>query len=280
MLSIIISSYKRLHLLKRTLYSLNKNRPEMDIEVVIADELSGESPQILEELRKYDFKWKYIECDVKEFEAKTGLKKYYNNAAWTYNIGLVQSEGKLIGVLGNDIILYRNAVEQLIDAAINSGVEDYIAFSSTYNTHKNLITALDEYGTNLKEEDIQWCYNNLPLHTPYIKSDVNNYFSISPKQTLMKINGWRAEYINGIACEDSCVSRRIHFIPNSKKFVVGTSITFHQWHESKQFESDKGFWNEGVERNRKLFYNFDGNYYCKQPWPIGEQGVRKIIKNF
>src|SRR5258705_168414 len=102
-LSFIVASFKRLPFIRRTLYNLNKQNIKIPFEVVIGEEITAETPLLLEELRKYSFPWTVVMCDAAKYEAKFGVKKYWNNPSWTYNCALRNVTGTLSCVLGNDI---------------------------------------------------------------------------------------------------------------------------------------------------------------------------------
>lgn len=276
-ISIIISNYKRLHLLRRTLYALSINQPNIPWELVLVNEENDESWANFNELEKYSFDWTFICHDTKTFEQKTGIKKYYNNPSLSYNIGLNHAKGKFICVQGDEVIVIGPTYDNIYECAKNIE-EDFILYTTTLNCPQEILDKIGDYGEKLNWEQIQQCAQ-YPLQTPSMKTLVNNYLSMTKRETLIKINGWPEKRLRGIATEDSSVSNWIIGLPNSKHKVLDCTLTLHQAHESKQFEQDKTFWDKGVAINRKDYYETLNDGRNNQSWPIGTHALKQIRTN-
>lgn len=272
-ISILISSFKRLPYFRRTLYSIAANPPNVHFEVVISEELNEETPQILNELKKYSFDWCFVTHDITKFEEATGLKKYHNSPVLSYNLGFKQCRGDFICMMGNDIIVGPNAFNNLLNTKI--GAENYIVYSTTINCPQWILSEIGEYGENLSIFHIH--QSGPVLQSPQIRSGVNNYLSLTPKSTINKIKGWNTLYLQSIAAEDSCFTRRIKTIPNSIECYMDNAISLHQDHPSPR---GSAFWDEGVRIARERYHNWDGKYYLEQEWPISDIGLKDVIKNY
>lgn len=277
-LSILISSYKRLEYLRRTLYSIKRNEPFLSYEVVIVDEESDESSLILEELRSYDFNWKYIKYKNDDLESLTGLKKYYNCPVLAYNIGLKHSSGQYLATIGNDIIIFSQSLNNLLYEGQQLGDKDFILYSTTYQCPKYILDRIGDRGQDITWSDVTEC-SKFVMQSKQVKALVNNYLSLTPKKTLNKIQGWRTSLFESIAADDSDVSRRIMAIPGSYHNYLDNVVSLHQEHPSSQKDNVE-FWNEGVRRSRLIYNNWDGNYVCEQEWPITYDRNCEIITNY
>lgn len=256
-LSVIISSYKRLPFIRRTLYSLNKHQPPCEWQVVVAEEVSDETPLLINELKKYGFNWKVIFCEQEKFEQKYGYTKVYNNPSWTNNVAWKHSGGELIATLGNDIIIAPNCFESLF-AAIPQAPH-YILYTTTYNCPKHILDNIGDYSERFHLEHVNICAR-WPLQTLNMKTLVTNYMSLTPKITWDMVNGYDENFCKSIAAEDSDFSRRIMAISGSKNRVVEEAITIHQEHPTPQ-NTDKEFWDTGVAKARAYYYGLNESEY-------------------
>lgn len=278
-LSIIVSSYKRLEYFRRTLLSLSYNWPSFaKTQLIVCEEHSDQSQIILQELQKYSFPWKFILCDLKRFEEKTGIKKYYNNASWCYNVGVKNADGRQVCIIGNDIIVLPKALDRLIEYGNSFEPYDYIIYSSTYNCPQYILEKIDSECNYISL--YQYLANEAQvMQSPEYRTMVNNYLSLTKLETLNKIHGWDIQYTKSIGAEDSCVSRRILAIPNTKHLIVPDAISIHQDHPSAQ-KDNQDFWDKGVKIARERYHNWDGSYICEQEWPITYDSEFQIIKNY
>lgn len=282
-ISIIVSSYKRLNLFKRTLYSLDINTPNCSFELVVADELSDESDLIVKELEKYKWPWKVIQCEYEAFEKLTGIKKT-GNPSWTNNVAWKNSSGKIIATLGNDILIVGDAINHLIDYVTPDDGIDYIVYSSTYDLTKEITESIGEYGEKFTERQL---YSRLgyPSNSNELKTGVTNYLSISPRQTWDKLDGYCEFYMRGLAAEDSSFTKRVGLIPNSLIKIKDWALTFHQYHGgiSQYYDDrkDKESWEALANINRAYYHSeMDDQIKNPQTWPVGFCENFKIISNW
>lgn len=270
MISILFSSYNRLDLFKRCLFSIRKNPPPEAFELVVADESSTED--ILGLLKTFrDMNWKFIRIDPKKIEEKLGVKKFYNNPAVTNNIAFKYSSGSKIFLMGNEMIVWKNAFAKMI-SDIPKNKAFYLILSTTFDIPEKLVNVLDEFGTNLREDMVAYC-SHFPLQDRSYMSNVTNYLSLCNRTSWEMLDGYDERYFGGIACEDSDFYRRFKTIPGSY-VSISDAITLHQYHGGmtryytpKNIDMSK--WNEGLVQNRKKFYNWDGKYKNPQGWFSG-----------
>lgn len=283
-ISILISSYNRLKLFKRTLFSIVKNKPLFPFELVIADD--GSTQDILSELHQFDklLRWKFIKVDTEEFTKRTGLVKFHNNPALTNNIAFKHSEGEYIFTMGNEVIAYANAFNQMLDTVSTLKHNNYLILSKTYDVPQEVLNELDEYGSNLTEPMVWYC-RKWPLADQDYKSDVTNYLSLTSRQVWLDIKGYDERYCGGIACEDSDWVRRFRTLPNAE-IIRCNSISLHQFHGGRtRYYSpvERGMnetkWDEGLQKNRKIYHEWNGQTKNPQAWEYGLYGVKEVITN-
>ncbi len=276
--SIIISSYNRLPLLKRTLYSIEKNPPGCEYEVVVVDD--GSTDDILSELKKRNFLWKFIEVDTEFFTLETGVKKFFNCPALTNNIGYRYSDPRsdLIFLQGNEVIAREGCYNNLIKEYENSKNDKNIIVSTTFDLSKNCVEKLDEYGTNLTHVATR----NWPLQSKSYRSDVTNYISLCSKKLWEEIKGYDERYLGGISSEDSDFVRRCRKA-GGNTVVSDSAISYHQYHGGKTcyYEPNpsvitKERFAEGVKHNHFIYHNWTGEAENPQIWPWGEYGVLTV----
>lgn len=286
--SIIIASYNRKNLFKRCLYSIAARGPSIPYEVVVVDDGSVDDIEGL--LRKFtvNFPWKLVKFDAAAYEAKTGLKKFFNNPSVTYNIGFKQCSptSDKIFLMGNEVIAWGNAFDKLIDDAPKNN-EPYIVFSTTYDTPQEVLDKIDAYGQHLDQVLIDKYCKPFPLQDLGYKSEVVNYLSLSSRGTWEQIGGFDERYYAGIACEDSDFVRRIRRCPYGK-LIWSEGITLHQYHGGMtryyqplpaNITMDR--WNEGLAINRAVFAQWDEKSKLKKVFDheFGTLGVGKVVTN-
>lgn len=283
-LSILISSHNRLGLLRRTLWSLTYRPPNVAFEVVVADD--GSEDDILSLLRDEFascFPWVFVRVNVPEFEAATGVKRYFNNPALTNNIAFRHSRGDLVALMGNEIIVWKKCFDRLL--ADIPQEEDWLRFSTTYDLGQRWLDRLDMYGANLSDH-IGKQAEVSPLHSQHYRSDVTNYLSVSPRSVWERLGGYDERYLGGISSDDSDFVRRARTL-GVRTSIVTDAITFHQYHQGKTMYYDpppevitRECWDEGVRRNHAIYHAWNGSHHNPQPWPWGTFGVVEVINNF
>jgi glycosyltransferase involved in cell wall biosynthesis len=284
MLSILISTYNRVKLFRRTLWAVANRPPSAPFEVIVADEMSTED--VLSELKAYSsvFSWTFIRVDPEEFTKKTGLKKFHNNPSLTNNIAFrhIHDDSTHVFLQGNEVIPYGNVY--------NAIIRDYpdtdfgLVMSTTYDIPQISMLRLDEYGSNLDENIFRSC---LPyfLQSEHYRSDVTNYISMCSRELWERIGGYNEQYFGGISREDSDFCRRARILPGFKQ-VISTGVSLHQFHGGKtlRYEPDPSVisqerFYEGCKINTRIFDAWDNTPENPQTWPWGTYGVVEVIKN-
>lgn len=279
--SILISSYERLPLFRRTLWSIAKRPPSVPFEVIVADDNSPSKDQIIAELHKYDFPSKFITVDTTEFTQKTGIFKFHNNPSLTNNVAFKHSQGKYIFLMGNECIAWENVFDHLIcEHDLNFPC---LVFSSTNDISPNILCSLDEYGSNLSYGMISYT-SMFPLQNQNYHSDVTNYLSLTSRYVWEQLFGYDERYLAGIACEDSDFVRRARKIEGLIT-IRSQGLSLHQYHGGKTRYYDpveRGMnnqkWDIGLQINRKLYHSWDGSIKNQQPWEIGVLGVKDVVE--
>jgi len=285
--SIIISSFNRLPLFKRTLWSIANRPPSKPFEVIIVDD--GSTEDVLGAIKTFSasFHWKFIRFDQAEFTKKTGFEKFFNNPSITNNIGFKNSSGELIFLQGNEIIAYGDIYDVLIKEKPNE--EHFLAFSTTFDLPQEVLDNIGVYGTEFSQRHLNYV-KRWPLQTKTYRSDVTNYISLSNRATWEAVGGYDERYIYGIGKEDSDFVRRCRAIPgwsDEKNLVRSEAISLHQYHGGrtcyylpKPEVVTQEKWKQGETLSRPLYDSWDGSCKNSQPWPWGEIGVTDIISNF
>jgi glycosyltransferase involved in cell wall biosynthesis len=280
--SIIISSYNRLALLRRTLWAIATRPPSVPFEVILVDD--GSTEDIIGELKLYSakFPWKFVPFDRAAFESFTGLKKLHNNPCVTNNVAFRHAEGDLIFQQGNEVVAYGDVYDRLIKDVPAECPHYWMVFSTTYDVPKEVLNALDPYGSNLGANHVAYC-ERWPLQSQTYPSDVTNYISLAPRALWDALNGYDERYYAGISAEDSDFVRRARTIPGFKT-VVSDGISLHQYHAGKTCYYDpppsvisREQWDEGVAINHAVYNAWDKTHLNRQRWPWGTLGVGEVI---
>lgn len=287
-LSILISSFKRIEYLRRTLYGIATNSPSIPYEVVLADETSDETPLIVEELHKYDavFPWTLVACSQEKFEKDGGPKKFFNNPSWTNNVAFKHSKGDLLVLQGNEVIPWKNCYNQIIEEYHSSLDEGNIPMilTTTYDVPNEIQSASGPLSANLTQNMVNYC-KNWPLQTNTLQTLVTNYISLTSRWVWETLNGYDETYVEGIACDDSDFTRRFRVLVDHE-LKWSDAISLHCNHGSKSmYQEPKANviaserWDTGLAINRKHYHAWDGTYKNPQTWPIGTYGVTDLICN-
>ncbi len=274
--SILISSKNRLPLFRRTLHSIAARPPSCSFEVVVADD--GSDQDILGELRRHDFPWTFIEVDSNEFAARTGYKPFWNCPALTNNVAFRHSVGGLIFQMGNEIIAWGTVFDDLM-AAIPPQRYAW-ACSTTRDVPREVLDRLDAEGSNLSQADVLSCSNRVLSND----NNVPNYLSLFTRDAWLATGGYDERYVAGIGAEDSDFMRRCARLPFFRAVHV-EGLSLHQYHGGVNhlYRPLPGVISEerlaeGAAINRRLYRSWDGDSWNGQSWPMGEIGVKRVVR--
>ena len=287
-LSILISSFKRIEYLRRTLFTIATNEPKCAYEVILADETSDQTPQIIEELHLYDatFPWTLVACSQKKFEEDGGPPKFFNNPSWTNNVAYKNSRGSLIVMQGNEVLPWKNCYNQILEEYDNLKEENnhIMVYTTTYDMPEEIQIASGPQSANLTQNMVNYC-SQWPLQSKQLHSMVTNYISLTSKEVWELIGGYDETYLHGIACDDSDFSRRFKSLPGAQ-YVYSDAVSLHCNHGSKSmYQKPKASivtedrWDTGLAINRAHYAKWDGTPKNPQTWPIGTYGVTDLIRN-
>jgi GT2 family glycosyltransferase len=280
--SILISSHDRIHLLRRTLYSIASRPPSLDYEVVIADDESTDD--ILGLLREFSsrFKWVFARLDRKKFEEETGLKPYANCPSWSNNVAFQLSSGRQLFQMGNECIAYKDAFDHLLRDQPDAPHSTVV--TTTFDMPQHVLDTLDPYGSNLSERHLQ-AVQQWPLQSEEYRSDVTSYLCLIPRHTWEAVGGYDERLLAGVGAEDSCWVRRARLLPGFR-WVISRAVSCHQFHggrtryyPQKASTMSQEAWDRGVRTNRVLFDIEPTSPMNPQPWPAGKYGVVEVIRN-
>lgn len=281
--SIVISNYKRLEYLKRTLYSIVNNYWSKPYELVIAEEISEDTPDIIKEIEKYKKVLNYtiITYDMEEVTKKTGLVKFFNNPSYSNNLAFKHTKHNLIFHQGNDTIATFGAYQTLLEDYYNSNNLHTIVYSTTLDVPKSYLNKIGEYGENLyspvEYDDI--------FQSVHKQTMVTNYLSLCHRDSWLALNGYDIEYLFGIACEDSKFSLSFRHLPNAK-WIFSNALTLHQNHRNQTSTSigdpkiiTEERWKEGCSINSKHYHSTPIEQPPKRGLNETLYGVKEIITN-
>lgn len=283
--SIIVSSFNRAALFRRTLWSIANRPPGIPFELVVVDD--GSTEDVLGELRTFSssFPWKFVEFDREAFEQETGLSKFHNNPCVTNNIGFAHcsEDSDIIFQQGNEVIAWEGCYDQMI--ADIPPVSNWMVMSTTYDVPAECLNLLDRYGQNFLPAYLEHFCKKFPLQTKFYPSDVTNYICAASRSVWENLRGYDERYYGGISAEDSDFVRRARTLPEFKQ-VISEGISCHQFHSGmtryytppqKVISKDK--WNEGVQKNHSIFRAWDGTFINPTSWETGSIGVKSVITN-
>lgn len=285
--SILISTYNRLPLWRRTLWSLAYNRPrDFTFEVVVVDD--GSTEDVLGELKRYSsqFHWKFVRLDMEAFAKETGLKKFLNNPALSFNVAARHASGSWYFQEGNEVMAYGRVYDQLMQETPKE--EFSLSFSTTLDVPPEVLLALNETGSNLTPQMVRYC-ERWPLANPLFHTDVTNYVSLCSAKLYRELGGYDERYLDGIGKEDSDFVRRCRAIPgwtDARNMCRSQAISLHQSHggrtwyrkQEKETATDEK-WREGERRSKAVWDLWDGTHHNRQPWPWGTVGVLDVVSN-
>lgn len=287
-LSILFSTYNRLHLFRRTLWALVNRPPSVPFEVIVADD--GSQDDILGELRLYSaqFPWKFIRVSSDQFEKETGVRKFFNNPALTYNVAFRHASADLIVQHGQEVLPVGPCYDQLLKAVADVDSPNFLALSTVLDVPEHVLIHLDRYGTNLSPEQVRHCHQ-WPLATPNFHTDVTNYISLCSRSLYEAVGGYDERYLRGIGKEDSDFVRRCRALPgwtDESCMRRSLALALHQSHKGRTWwgNQDQSIvtdvrWKEGEILSKEVWDSWDGGPRSGQPWEFGTKGVLDVVTN-
>lgn len=281
--SIVISSYNRLELLRRTLWAIAERPPLLPFEVIIVDDASTQP--ILDEVRLYSarFQWSFVSVDMGEFEKKTGVRKFFNNPSLTNNIGVRKARGQLIFQQGNEVIPFQNCYNDMLAEKFDNPSK-FVCLSTTYNVPRHVLLHVNTYGSNISPMTVEAC-RPWVLGSHLYRSDVTNYLSLCPKSLFEAVGGYDERYLTGVGGEDSDFVRRCRAYGAEVGYCGAVSL--HQDHGGRTRYSNQdqaiitdARWREGEKIKWDLYNSWDGTSLNGQGWSWGEFGVVDVVSNW
>jgi glycosyltransferase involved in cell wall biosynthesis len=285
--SIVISTFNRLPLWRRTLWGIAKRPPSVPFEVIVVDDNSTEP--VLEELHKYSsrFPWTTAKLDMEAFERATGVKKFFNNPSLSFNAGVRLARGSLIFQQGNEVIPWDSVYDGMLAEKPNT--DDFVLFSTTLDMPPEILNWLDVYGDNLSPDWVHYC-RRWPLASPHFHTDVTNYVSLCSRSLFEKLGGYDERYVGGIGKEDTDFIRRCRKTPgwtDEQNMRRTTHISLHQSHGGrtcyylpKPEVITQQRWAEGEVLSKVVWDSWDGGYKAGHTWDWGTIGVKDVCRNF
>ena len=283
--SVIISSFRRLEYLKRTLYSIANNQWPEPYEVVLSEEQSEETDDIIKELHRYNkvFNWTIALYSMDDYTKATGLKKVFNNPSLGNNIAFNHSYGQFIFHMGNEVIARNGTFRKMIDDYEKTRNLYTLVYSTTYDIPKHLMGKIGEYGELIDNSIVSQC-SHLVFQSPKKQSLVTNYLSLAPREAWIAMNGYDCSFLCGIACEDSHFSLRFCNLPKWQ-WLFSEALTLHQNHDginefqqSSKFSKEK--WDELVSVNRKHYHTITNDVLrAEKGLNYSNFGMKDVISN-
>lgn len=281
--SILISSYNRLPLFRRSLWAIATKGPSVPFEVVVCDDGSDEDILgLLQGEFAGAFPWVFIKTERSEFEEETGLKKFHNCPALTNNIAFKHAKGDILIQQGNEVIPWGRCYDEML--ADLPDTKHAMVMSTTYDLRQESLDKLDQYGSNLTAKLVEAAYP-YPLQSEHYRSDVTNYISLTTRSVWEEIGGYDETYYAGISAEDSDFVRRARTLPGFAQ-VISEGVSLHQYHGGrtayywpKASVISVSRFNEGCAINRVHYDRWDGTKNNPQKWPMGSFGIKEVITN-
>jgi len=233
--SIVIPTYNRRELLKKTLISLfNQNYPKDKYEIIVVDDGSNDDTEEMIKSLKPTCNFKYFYWPRKE-EFKLGEPK--NRVAVARNIGIENSEGEIIVFVDSDMILHPNCIREHVkihekyDRVVVIGYR-YLLFK---NNPKNWFELLLKGKSNLttmddKRELSYFKCNDDLSKLPDAWTELYSNNASVKKNHLIDVGMFDKNMINKLwGFEDYELGYRLQ--KNGFKFILNRkAIGYHQYH--------------------------------------------------
>lgn len=186
--------------------------------------------------------------------------------------------------MGNEIVAVDSCFDNLIKE-IPGGNRPYILYSTTYNASEKFLEMTGKTGQHISNALIETHCKPFPLQSKTYESNVTNYISLSSAEAWYNMGGYDARLYAGIACEDSCFTRRVRSLPGSLIKICDDAISLHCEHGGMtRYKNPKDismdFWNKGLAINRAIYDSWDGKPKIENGFPLETfktLGVGEII---
>lgn len=226
MISIVMSYYNRLPLLRHTLKTISFSK-EKKFEIIIVDDFSSNEHRLISIEKEFPgMSIKIIEMS-KIYESKT-----YCNPCVPFNVGFRESQG--------DAILIQNPecchVGDLLKfSAKNINDEDYLIFNCYGSSQKDLKKIhkgqeLNITATKKKSSNGYWYNHGIYRPKGY------HFASVISRNNLKKLNGFDERFAMGKCYDDDEFLFRIKTLGLNLKFIDEPWV-IHQWHDKMVFTS-------------------------------------------
>jgi glycosyltransferase involved in cell wall biosynthesis len=194
LVSLILSSFKRPHLLNLGLYSIFKYKLTYLLEIIVVnDGLEDGTKEICDKYRNLGLDINYI------FSGQRNLKSIKNRVSgFALNIGIKQSKGDIVILSCPEIFHLNNALEILVDNLI-SNPRSMVIPNSMYFDQKGMVT---EQLIELEDSIID--YNLLSLNETHVQMP---YLMALYKKYLVEIGGYDEDFIGYAADDNDLIDR-------------------------------------------------------------------------
>jgi len=217
MISIVMSHYNRLALLKFTLKTISQSSTK-DFEIVIVDDFSNEENSITNLPNEFpNFKFQIVEMK------NVVSTKYYCNPCVPYNVGLRASRGDKI-IIQNPECCHMGDVISYVDKFLTD--DQYFAFHCFSCDRNDLKLLHNGLPVNLDREGpskARW-YNH-KTHRPV----AYHFTSAITRKNLIDLNGFDERFATGLNYDDDELVQRIKYKNLSIEFIESPYV-IHQYH--------------------------------------------------
>lgn len=236
MVSIIIPTYKRCHLLKWNLTSLaNQELPFGFETIILNDGIIDETEQLVSQY-KDRLNIKYIFTGHRNLNGHT----IWRVPGYTINIGVKQSQGDIIVLCCAEIFHLNNTIKSLVDFPYNSLNSDKIlAIPQAKDDDGSFLRQLESNNGGFSIEN----YNNQP---PLINVKFPFFLSMK-KSAFMDIGGYDEDFTGTDYDDEDLVTR---LIANGCYHVETEAMAIHLWHPRLSMTRERI---PRFEHNKRLF---------------------------
>ena len=222
MISIVMTYYNRINLLRHTLRTIEPYN-ESDFEIVIVDDFSNEEHS----LKNIQDEFHSLKIRIIEMKSEVS-EKWYRNPCIPFNIGLRKSLGDKIIIQNPECCHLGNIIQYTQNHLTN---ENYLSFhcyatgpEDTKRIHAGKkIRYNDMPIKQAKDLDSKWYNHELFRPASY------NFATAISRENLKKLNGFDERYALGHNCDDDDFIHRVKKL-NLKIDFVKEPYVIHQYH--------------------------------------------------